>query len=209
MSYICSIKLEAPFILNAMKKLTTKFFTLLFTSLLLTSCGGEDLDDKTNSSFSGPIVTANIEYTQLVGKWDLIEMRTETLVDLNNDNIGSLNLLSETSCFDEMSITFYEDMTFSSVNARMDFAAGDSNTDFACIGTGRGPDTGTWEISGDILTLTVIIDGQSFTNTKQLTFSPTQFRFDVSELESQQYVSDPGGTAISDVTIVYLGYEKA
>lgn len=192
-----------------MKKLTTKFFTLLVVSMLLTSCGGEDLDDIANSSFSDPIVTANIEYTQLVGKWNLFEMRTKTLVDLNNDKVGSLNLLSETSCFNEMSITFYEDMTFASVNARMDFAAGDSNNDFACLGTGRGPDTGTWEISGDILTLTVIVDGQSFTNTKKLTFSPTQFQFDVSEYESQQYVSDPGGTAVSDVTIVYLGYEKA
>lgn len=190
-----------------MKKLTTKFCTLLVTTMLLTSCGGKDLDD-TVASFSDPIVTANIEYTQLIGKWDLFEMRTETPVDLNNDKVGSLNLLSETSCFDAMSITFNEDMTFSSVNARMDFAAGDSNTDFACMGTGRGPDNGTWEISGDILTLTVIIDGQSFTNTKKLTFSSTKFFFDVSEFESQQYVSDPGGTAVSDVSIVYLGYNR-
>lgn len=192
-----------------MKKFTSKLFTLLIATMLLLSCGAEELDVSANSSFSDPIVTANIEYTQLIGKWNLFEMRTETPVDLNNDKVGSLNLLSETSCFDAMSITFNEDMTFSSVNARMDFAAGDSNTDFTCMGTGRGPDTGTWEISGDILTLTVNIDGQSFTNTKKLTFSSTKFFFDVSEFESQQYVSDPGGTAISDVTIVYLGYEKA
>lgn len=191
-----------------MKKLTTKFFTLMVASMLLISCGGEDLDDAANSSFSDPIVTANIEYTQLIGKWDLFKMQTDTPVDLNNDGTGSLNLLNETSCFDVMSITFNEDMTFSSVNARMDFAAGDSNTDFACMGTGRGPDTGTWEISGDILTLTVIIDGESFTNTKSLIFDGSTFLFEVSEFESQQYVSDPGGTAISDVTIVYLGYER-
>lgn len=192
-----------------MKKLTTKFFTLLVASMLLTSCGGEDLDDTANSSFSDPVVTANIEYTELVGKWNLFEMRTDTPVNLNKDEVESFNLLSETSCFNEMSVTFYEDMTFSSVNARMDFSAGDSNNDFACMGTGRGPDTGTWEISGDFLTLTVIIDGQHFTNTKQLKFDGSTFLFDISEFESQQYVTDPGGTAISDVTIVYLGYKRA
>lgn len=191
-----------------MKKSNTKLFTLLVAVMLLTSCGGEDLDVKANSLYSDPVATANLEYIQLIGKWDLFEMRTETPVDLNNDKVGSLNLLSETSCFDAMSITFNEDRTFSSVNARMDFAAGDSNTDFACMGTGRGPDNGTWEISGDTLTLTVNIDGQSFTNTKKLTFSSTKFFFDVSEFESQQYVSDPGGTAVSDVTIVYLGYNR-
>ena len=191
-----------------MKTITSKICTLLVTIILFASCEGNDPDESLNASFSDPLMTANIEYTQLVGKWDLFEMRTDTSVDLNNDGTGSSNLLSETSCFDQMSITFKDDKTFSSVNARMDFAAGDSNNDFACLGTGRGPDTGTWEIAGDILKLTFIINGESFTNEKQLTFSPTTFFFNISELESQQYVSDPGGTAVSDVTIIYLGYQR-
>ena len=192
-----------------MKKITFKLFTLMIASMLLTSCGGEDLDDNAISSFSDPVVTANIEYTQLFGKWDLFQMQTETPVDLNNDENKSLNLLEETSCFDVMSITFNDDMTFSSINARMDFAAGTSNNDFACMSSEGGPDTGTWEISGDLLTLTMIIDGNTFDHSKTLKFDGTSFIFEVSEYESQQYVTDPGGTAISDVKIVSLGYTKA
>lgn len=194
-----------------MKEFTIKrVITVLATALLLVSCGGEDLNDAGYSSYSNPGVSANIEYTQLVGTWSLQEMRTETPVDLNKDNVESKNLLSETTCFDKMSITFKKDKTFFSVNSRIILTAGESNSGYACNGgSGRGPETGTWEISGDILTLTVMSNDQRFSNTKKLSFNGSTFLFKISEYESGQYVSNTLGAAIPDVTIGYIKYKKA
>lgn len=175
-------------------------------AVLLSSCSGEDMNDLKATSVEAPIVTANIEYSDLVGDWDLSVMKADRDIDLNKDGTFNTNLLLETTCFDPMSISFYENKTFSSVNARLDFEAGTNNDEFFCMGNRA--DTGTWEIDGDVLTLDVEINGASYVHTKILTFNQGVFSFDVSKTESNQYVEDPGNTSVSQILVLELEYTQ-
>lgn len=174
-------------------------------SLLLISCSAENIND-IESVNNNETITLNFTYIDLIGQWNLSSMATDVAVDLNNDGIKKNNLKEETSCFDAMAITFNADMTFTSINSRMDFAADGDNT-FECMGNRT--DTGTWALDGNLLTLNGVINGSSYKHTKELSFENNTFKFNITELESQQYVKDPGNTLISDVTIVYLEYTKS
>lgn len=164
------------------------------------------MNDLKATSVEAPIVTANIEFSDLVGDWDLSVMKADRDIDLNKDGTYNTNLLLETTCFDPMSISFYDDKTFSSVNARLDFEAGINNDEFFCMGNRT--DTGTWEIEGDVLTLNVKIDGSTYIHTKTLTFNQGVFSFDVSKDESNQYVEDPGDTSVSQILVLELEYTQ-
>lgn len=180
------------------------YLFIISVATFLFSCSGESLDD-TVSEIQGETITVNFTYIDLIGIWNLSNMHTDVAVDLNNDGVKKTNLKEETTCFDPMAITFNGDMTFSSINSRMDFAADGANT-FECMG-GR-TDSGTWSLDGNVLTLNGVINGSFYTHKKELTFENNTFKFNITELESQQYVKDPGNTLISDVTIVYLEYTK-
>ncbi|HSP82229.1 MAG TPA: lipocalin family protein, partial [Gillisia sp.] len=168
-------------------------------------CAGEDLDDKDGELLNNKMLVY-IDSEDLVGNWELSVMRADNPVDLNDDGASNTNLLEETSCFDLMNINLRNDMTFSSVNSRMDFQAGETNDKFLCM-TPR-TDSGTWKVDGDILTLKVNIGGEIFTHTKKLTLENNTFSFDVTKLESEQYVKDPGTTLVSGITVMYLTYTK-
>lgn len=130
-------------------------------TMLFFACAGEGLEEQ---STIAPVVTANIEYSDLVGHWVLSVMESDADVDLNKDGDFNSNLLSETSCFKPMSIIFYADKTFSSVNARLDVKAGTHNDEFFCMGDRT--DSGTWEINGEVLTLNVEINGNTYVHKK-------------------------------------------
>lgn len=184
-----------------------KILILLTAPLFLFSCGGEDLDDMSLENFNSVNLQSDISVSQLVGYWKLSAMTADTLVDLDGDGTGNTNLLLETNCFDPMAVTFREDMTFTSVNARMDFRAGESNDKFACMG--QNEVSGTWSIEGNTLTLNAYINGVDRTHTKELTLTDNTFSLPVYKWESDQYVtSSSEGTAVSEVLIVELEYTK-
>lgn len=184
------------------------FPPILFVSfaLLLFSCAGDDLEDVQADSLETKMLTANIVESDLLGTWDLSKMTTDSLVDLNQDGIFTNDLLIETTCFDPMSITFNADETFSSVNSRMDFKAGETDDQFLCMGDRT--DTGTWSVEGDVLYLHVEVDGSIYNHTKNLIMTENTFSFKVNKEESKQYVTDPGDTSVSKVTVVSLEYTK-
>ncbi len=188
-----------------MKKIISPLFFVSF-ALVLSSCANDDLADLQAEDLETKILTANFQDSELVGHWDLSKMSTDTPVDLNRDGIYNQNLLSETDCFKPMSITFNSDYKFSSVNARMDFKAGEADDEFFCMGNRT--DSGTWSVEGDVLILKVDIDGTIYQDRKQIVLDGNTFSFKVTELESQKYVADPGDTSVSKVTVVSLEYTK-
>lgn len=190
--------------MSAIRSLLNNLIKLSCVAVLLSSCTGEDIDLKAMAD--GPIVTANIEFSDLVGHWELSVMRADKPVDLNKDGTFNSNLLAETTCFDPMSISFYDNKTFSSVNARLDFEAGTNNDEFFCMGNRI--DTGDWSVEGDVLTLDVNINGITYHHTKELTFNQGVFSFPVSKEESKQYVEDPGNTSVSQILVLNLEYTK-
>lgn len=185
-----------------------KLLLLLAFPVFLLSCGGEDLDDIGAESISEPLTVANISYSDMVGHWELSAMTASEEVDLDGDGTGSKNLMQETTCFDPMSITFNSDMTFSSVNARLDFKAGENDDKFECM-QGNTADNGTWDVEGDVLTLNVEVNGSKYTHTKTLILTDNTFSLEITKIESEQYVEDPGDTVVSHVQVVELEYTRS
>ncbi len=188
-----------------MKKLIAPAIMLILLSFLVSSCAGEDIDDS-NEDFNTKMLTTTITEADLIGHWNLSKIIAKEPVDLNNDGIFNTDLMLETKCFNPMNIIYNGNMTFESVNARMDFKAGENNNLFFCMGNRT--DKGTWSISDDVLNLRVEVDGVVYNHTKDLIMDGNSFSFKVTKLESKQYVTDPGDTSVSSVTVVELEYTK-
>lgn len=173
-------------------------------ALVLASCSKDDayMEDEM-IKVSNATITSN----DLIGHWELSRMVSDTAVNLNQDGSYSTNLLDETSCFNNMSITFNSDATFITNNATMTFEAGSNGDEFACISDRI--DTGTWKVENDNLVLTMEINGSTYTHTKAIDMTSNTFTFDVTKIESDQYVNDPGNTQASEIRILELEYTKA
>ena len=187
-----------------MKKFIKNSILLCSAVILFSSCAGEDLDDDADLLNTKMLVYINSQ--DLIGTWNLTVMQANTPVDLNDDGTSNTNLMAETSCFNVMSIDLRDDWTFTSVNSRIDLEAGETNDKFSCM-TPR-TDSGTWKVDGDSLTLNVNIGGTIYPHTKKITMKDNTFSFDVTKLESQQYVKDPGTTVVSGITVMYQTYTK-
>ncbi|MFD1094278.1 DUF5004 domain-containing protein [Salegentibacter chungangensis] len=178
---------------------------LLLGASILTSCEPESAMIQQESPEVGNF-TASIDRNSLVGEWKVSTMEADTLVDLNGDGTGNYNLLLETACFDNMGVVFNDDGTLSTTNSKLDFRAGPNGDEFAC--TADRTDTGIWRVEGDELVMDLNIDGNIYTNRKQITQTETTFGFEVTKFESQQYVDDPGDTHASHIRILALEYTK-
>ena len=187
---------------NLLKVKTLASFSLLILSL--TSCSKEEMAmDSLLKVSNATAVTTN----DMIGNWELSGMMADTAVNLNNDQVYSKNLLDETDCFNTMSITFDEDGTFVTNNAQMTFESGASNDQFSCL-TDR-MDNGDWEVRNDSLILTMEINTSIYTHKKLINLDTNKFSFDVTKIESNQYVNDPGNTQASPIRILELEYTKS
>ncbi|APG60447.1 DUF5004 domain-containing protein [Christiangramia salexigens] len=172
---------------------------------LVISCNAEDMVEE-----SELIKVSNataISPNDMVGQWDLSQMIADAPVDLDGDDQSSTNLLDETSCFNTMNITFFNDGTFNTNNATMSFEEGAGNNEFSCISSRM--DGGDWEVRNDSLILTMMIDTYMYTHKKAINMQANTFGFDVTKIESDQYVDDPGNTQASEIRILELGYTRA
>ncbi len=185
---------------------------IIALSFLSFACSKEDIDD--SNSFKSSNFSATINSDDLVGEWKLSAMQADTPVDLNQDGTGDNNLINESSCFNDMKVTFNKETRadgsvvreFSTTNARLDFNGGTSNAEFVCVK--NRVDFGTWDIEGTDLILNINIDGTIYTDRKPLNYNLTTFAFDVSKAESNIYVTDPGDTSSSTIRILALEYTR-
>lgn len=176
---------------------------LIGITILFQSC-----EPETMSLNEEPLTTVNatIERSSLVGHWDLSVMKADTEVDLNGDGVGNTNLLEETDCFNTMDVTFNDDGTMTTTNSRLDFRAGENNDEFACLSDRQ--DVGTWNVEGEELVLVMEINGELYEDRKLIVQEENTFSFDIEKWESEQYVTDPGDTHVSGITILSLSYTK-
>ncbi|MCG9971584.1 DUF5004 domain-containing protein [Christiangramia crocea] len=188
--------------MNVLEIKKLAFFSLV--ALLLMSCSKEEayMEDEM-IKVSNATITSN----DLIGHWKLSRMVSDTAVNLNQDGSYSTNLMDETSCFNNMSITFNSDGTFITNNATMTFESGSNGDQFSCIADRI--DTGDWKVENDNLVLTMDIDGFTYTHSKAIDMTSNTFSFDVTKIESDQYVDDPGNTQASEIRILELEYTKA
>ncbi|MDR5589316.1 lipocalin family protein [Christiangramia sp. SM2212] len=187
---------------NLFKAKTLASFGLLI--LAMASCSKEEISmDSQLKVSNATTVTTN----DMIGHWDLSGMMADTAVNLNGDELSSKNLLDETDCFNTMSITFDADSTFVTNNAQMTFESGTSSNEFSCL-TDR-MDNGRWEVRNDSLILTMMVNGSTYTHKKLINLETNKFSFDVTKIESDQYVDDPGNTQASPIRILELEYTKS
>ncbi|SDS18332.1 DUF5004 domain-containing protein [Gramella sp. MAR_2010_147] len=177
---------------------------LCLLSLILVSCSKDEMSSESQLKVSN--ATA-VSMNDMIGNWDLSGMIADTAVNLNEDEIYSRNLLDETQCFNTMNITFDEDGTFVTNNAQMTFESGTSSDQFSCL-TDR-LDSGDWEVRNDSLILTLVINSATYTHKKLINLETNKFSFDVTKIESNQYVDDPGNTQASPIRILELEYTKS
>lgn len=178
------------------------YFCLLFAGILMQSCSKEDVAQESQLKISN---ATTVTSENMVGSWNLTKMMADVEVDLDSNAGGSKNLLDETDCFNTMSITFNSDSTFVSNNAMMSFESGDGN-DFSCLSDRM--DSGDWYVSDNKLVLELTIDKETFVHEKAIDLGSGTFAFDVSKIESDQYVNDPGNTRASEIRIMMLEYTK-
>ncbi len=188
-------------------------FSLFFILVIfLLSCSKEDV--AADSTFKSSNFATTINPENLVGEWKLSAMTSDTLVDLNNDGILDKNLLNESLCFNDMNIIFNQvtqadgsvKREFSTINGRLDFNGGATGKEVVCAK--NRVDFGTWSIEGTDLILNISIDGTIYTERKVLNYNTTTFAFDITKAESKAYVSDPGNTSASKITILALEYSR-
>ncbi|CAL65126.1 secreted protein [Christiangramia forsetii KT0803] len=189
--------------MNNLFKIKTLAVLFLFVAVF-SSCSKEEVSDQSQLKVSNATaVTTN----DMIGYWKLSGMIADTAVNLNQDEISSRNLLNETDCFNTMSITFDQDGTFVTNNAQMTFEAETSNDQFLCL-TDR-MDNGKWQVEENKLILSMIINGETYTHEKAINLDSNKFSFDVTKIESNQYVNDPGNTQASPIRILELEYTKS
>jgi hypothetical protein len=177
---------------------------IIILALTITGCSKEEVAKASELKISNATAITN---NDMIGFWELSRMVADTAVNLNNDNVYNENLLSETDCFNTMSITFNEDGTFITNNATMTFEAGSEQDQFACISDRI--DDGDWEVRNDSLILHMLINGGNYTHKKLINMGSGKFSFDVNKIESDQYVNDPGNTQASAIRILELEYTRS
>lgn len=189
-------------------------FSLFFVlAISLFSCSKEDNSDA-ESTFKASNFATTINPDDLVGEWKLSAMTSDSLVDLNNDGSFDKNLLNESLCFNDMNIIFNQatqadgsvKREFSTINGRLDFNGGVTGKEVVCVK--NRVDFGTWNVEGTDLILNISIDGTIYTERKVLNYNTTTFAFDVTKAESKAYVTDPGNTSASKITILALEYTR-
>ena len=177
--------------------LCLSFFTIL-------SCSKDEMSADTQLRVSdATAVTTN----DMIGSWNLSAMIADVAIDLDENESSSKNLLDETDCFNTMYITFNQDGTFVTNNAQMTFESGAANDQFSCL-TDR-MDSGTWEVRENKLVLSMVLNNETFTHEKSINLGSNKFSFDITKIESDQYVNDPGNTQASPIRILELEYTKA
>ncbi|WP_168191352.1 MULTISPECIES: lipocalin family protein [Antarcticibacterium] len=186
-------------------KITKALLALCMCGMLF-SCGGEDLDDTGEPVFKSSNLTADISSADLLGKWELIGMEGDREVDFNGDGIGSIDMLSETSCFNIMYYEFFDNGVVETGQARLWF---DSSGNFTCL---SGEYAATYSISQDILRVDFNLNGSPMTEEKQIALTSDAtgdyLHVTLSDLEAAAYVNDPGTTNASHLSLIKMVYKK-
>lgn len=185
----------------------TKALLLLTLSGMLFSCGGEDLDDMMEPEFKSSNLTADISSSDLLGKWVIDSMEADQEVNFNGDAVSSTDILSETSCFEDM--MYYEfraDETVKTGQAKLSFH---SSGNFTCD---KGEYYATYEVNGDILSVKFNFSGSTVTENKQIRLSSDEkwdyLHVTLDEIEAAAYVNDPGDTNSSHIGFIEMTYKK-
>lgn len=191
-----------------MKKIALNLFALFVAATFSISCSTETINEESSSlnATANVFEGQDIQQNQLVGTWKIVSMTSDVAVDLNTDGTSSTELLDETTCFDPMYFDFNAEGAVETAQGRISITAEKLECD------GVGVYTASYEVSGNDLMVTAVIDGQTFTFTKKIGLSSDAngdyLHVAIEDYEVEQVVSDPEDTVASDIQRIEIVYKK-
>ncbi len=188
-----------------MKKIIQNSIFILFSTFILFSCSGDDLE-LTSANYNAKLLKTFIYDSDLVGEWKIKSMLVNKKIDLNADGESNEDLLRETSCFEEMIYTFKGDKTFTIINPTLELTMLDDEDSFNC----QPPATisGKWSIKDDTLILFIRTNGADLVERKHLVLTDDLFYLEINEKESMQFINDKGNSSVSGLSVVVLEFKR-
>ena len=196
-----------------MKKLLQKLMVGGVGVSMLIACSADNVDEEmtTLNATTSTVEMQELTMNDLLGTWKMNSMTSSDAVDFDQNGVYTYDLLEETECFDPMYFIFNEDGSVATEQARLYFNS--VTGAFTCSTTGDY--TATYQISGDELTVTFLVDGVQYTETKTISrYSENGAEFlkvtlTKQETNSAVYVAnDPGTTVASGIQQIDMIYKK-
>ncbi|MEG9327197.1 lipocalin family protein [Salinimicrobium catena] len=191
-----------------MKKIALNLLSLAVATTLFVGCSTDTLTEE-NSSLNATATVfegQDIQQNQLVGTWIIESMTSNIAVDLDANGSSSVDLLTETTCFDGMYFDFNAEGIVETEQGRISILEDRVECD------GSGVYTAGYEVSGNTLSVTAEINGQTVTLTKTIGLSSDAsgeyLHVAIEDYEVEQIVSDPGNTVASDIERIEIVYKK-
>lgn len=93
--------------------------------------------------------------TTIAGTYLLTTFSSSVPTDMNNDGVSSNNLFSETACYNNSLLVLNSNNTFTQTSKGLEIVAVGTTQTTSCFADPD--DTGTWSVSGNVLTLTYAV----------------------------------------------------
>jgi len=124
-----------------------------------------------------------LSQNDIQGEWFLSELNASQPVDLNNDDISSVDLTTETTCFEDMSIDFQND-TYLFTYPKIEFT-GENDQNLVCTNALY---EGTYVLENGELTATTTIDGSTSSESVLIELNNNQLKFTVTSTQVNEYL---------------------
>lgn len=168
------------------------YLVLSIFSVLLFSCENAENTPQ-------PLTQEDIQ-----GEWLLSELNASEAVDLDNDGNSSIDLTTETNCFEGMAVNFEED-TYQFTYPKISFT-GETNETLNCTDT---LNTGTYTLENNVLTATTTIDDATNTESVNVELTNNQLKFTITRTQVNQYLDlDSSDNENSDLEFLEFIFEK-
>lgn len=191
-----------------MKKIALNLFALTVMASLSTGCSTETANEEMSSlnSTANVFEGQDIQQTQLIGTWKIESMISDIPVDLNSDGTASVDILEETTCFDNLYFNFNDQGGIAAHQARLNFVDGEMQCN------SEGDYTATYTVSGNELSVSFQSGDNMVTFTKTIGMSNDTtgeyLHVAIEDYEVDELIQDPGNTSVSNIQRIEMIYKK-
>lgn len=189
-----------------MKKIITNPIVVVFFSLFIISCAGDDLEEIQTADYKASMENVFIYDSDLVGEWKIGSIVVDADVDLNGDGAQNNNLLKESGCFENMVYIFKGDKTFKIINPSVELTFTNNEDEFICIDATT--ISGKWSLNNDMLTLYIKRNNTEFQQKKHLILIEDAFTLEINETESKDFIKDKGTSSVAGLSVVALEFNR-
>lgn len=138
----------------------------------------------------------------LAGTYVLTSLQSNVAVDLDGNGTTSTDLMTEVACLRQFTVTFNVDGSFTALIADADF-----NPNNVLVCTTR-TESGTYTYVNGLLTVTIVVNGGTVTESEQAILNATNFSFTLDSGRISQFFSSIAGTPANGITNLDFVYTR-